>query len=84
MAPFIDVEKGSSRKLYSYIQSTTFLIILLEEYVTVSIHRQLKIPIDRQHIMGHAEVPDPYIAGGYGGQATTFIVQVTTDGGICT
>jgi hypothetical protein len=32
-------------------------------------HRQLKIPIDRQHIIGHNEGPHPYIAGGYGGAA---------------
>ena len=30
-------------------------------------HRQLKIAIDRQHIIGYNEGPHPYIAGGYGG-----------------
>jgi hypothetical protein len=45
-------------------------------------HRQLKIPIDRQHIIGHNEVPHPYIAGGYGGQPIIYTVQATTGGEI--
>ena len=35
--------------------------------LTAYLANKYQIPIDRQHILGHNEVPDPYNPGGYGG-----------------
>ena len=35
--------------------------------LTAYLANKYQIPIDRQHIIGHNEVPDPYNPGGYGG-----------------